>query len=131
MLSADQSRQLAIAVEHHLAGRYPEADRIYARLHAAAREDYQINHLLGVLRHQQGRSAEALPLLKKARQLLPRSAPTAMCYGLALGAVGRRAEAEAALRIAVNLDPRCGEAWGNLGAHYAVEGRFPEAINGF
>ncbi|HEX3731252.1 MAG TPA: tetratricopeptide repeat protein [Opitutaceae bacterium] len=128
MLSADQSSQLATAVEHHLAGRYPEADRIYSRLHAAAAEDYQVNHLFGVLRHQQGRSADALPLLKKARRLMPRSAPTAMCYGLALGALGRRDEAEAALRIAVNLDPRGGEAWGNLGAHYAVDGRTPEAI---
>ncbi len=131
MLSADQSSQLAVAVEHHLAGRWADAEGIYARIHAAAREDFQINHLLGVLRHQRGRSGEALPLLKKARRLMPRSAPTAMCYGLALAALGRRDEAEAALRIAVNLDPAGAEGWVNLGAHYAVDGRTAESIGCF
>lgn len=128
MLTDQQFAELSLAVEDHLAGRYPEAAGRYEALLAAAGEDYQVNHLLGTLRHQQGRSAEALPLLLKARALMPRSAPTAMCLGLVLAAVGRREEGERLLRLSVALDPKNCEGWANLGAHLAIAGRPDDAM---
>jgi len=51
-----------------------------------------------------------------------------MCLGLALGALGRRDEAETALRESLRLDPRSHEAWVNLGSLLTAAGRLTEAI---
>src|SRR5580658_2762918 len=119
MLSSAQQKELQSAVAHHLADRFDEAAAIYERLRARAPEDFQVNHLLGALRHQQGRAREALPLLEKARRSLPRSAPTLMCLGLVLSALGRHREAEKALGASLTLAPNNPEGWSNLGAIYA------------
>ena len=127
MLSEQQRLGLQEAVAHHLAGRFDQAEVAYERIREASPEDYQINHLMGTLRHQQGRPAEAVIFLSKARRSMPLSAPTLMCLGVALGALGRRDEAEKALRLAVNLDPKSCEAWANLGANFAVSGKMERA----
>ena len=111
-----------------IANRFGEAGEIYERLHAAAPDDFQVNHLLGVLRQQQGRPAEAVALLTRARRAVPFSAPTVMCLGLSLDALGRNTEAEKLLKLAVSLDPKCAEGLVNLGAHYGKRGRIEEAI---
>jgi protein O-GlcNAc transferase len=131
MLSPAQQAELQSAVSHHLAERYEEAARIYERIRARAPNDFQVNHLLGALRHQQGRAREALPLLERARRSLPRSAPTLMCLGLVLSSLGRHAEAEKALGASLTLAPGESEAWLNLGAIYAVSGRTEEALASF
>ena len=131
MLSAHQKRELEAAVAHHLAGRFDQAEAIYARIYASQPGDFQINHLMGTLRHQQGRPGEAVVLLSKARRCMPFSAPTLMCLGVALGAIGRKDEAEKALRLAVNLDPQSCEGWANLGANFAVAGKIEKAEESF
>jgi predicted O-linked N-acetylglucosamine transferase (SPINDLY family) len=131
MLSRAQQTELQSAVSLHLAERYDEAAVIYERIRSDSPDDFQVNHLLGALRHQQGRAAEALPLLEKARRKMPRSAPTLMCLGLALSALGRHREAEKALRASLALVPGDAEAWSNLGAIYAVSARTEEAIASF
>jgi predicted O-linked N-acetylglucosamine transferase (SPINDLY family) len=131
MLSSTQQARLQAAVSHHLAERYEEAAEIYEKIRTAAPDDFQVNHLLGALRQQQGRSREALVLLERARRRLPRSAPTLMCLGLALSALGRRREAEKALRASLALAPGDPEAWSNLGAACAVSGKTEEAIASF
>jgi predicted O-linked N-acetylglucosamine transferase (SPINDLY family) len=131
MLSPAQQNELQSAVVHHLADRFDAAAAIYERLRAHAPEDFQVNHLLGALRHQQGRAREALPLLEKARRSLPRSAPTLMCLGLVLSALGRHREAEKALGASLTLAPKNPEGWSNLGAIYAVSARTAEAIAAF
>jgi predicted O-linked N-acetylglucosamine transferase (SPINDLY family) len=131
MLSPAQQNELQSAVVHHLADRFDEAAGIYERIRAQAPDDFQVNHLLGALRHQQGRAREALPLLEKARRRMPRSAPTLMCLGLVLSALGRHREAEKALGASLTLAPNNPEGWSNLGAIYAVSARTTEAIASF
>ena len=131
MLAPEQQARLQAAVGHHLAERYDEAAGIYEQIRASAQKDFQINHLLGVLRHQQGRSAEALVLLEAARKAMPRSAPTLMCLGLALSALGRQREAEKALGASLTLAPNDAEAWANLGGVYAVSARTELALTSF
>jgi predicted O-linked N-acetylglucosamine transferase (SPINDLY family) len=131
MLSPRHRAELKTALAHHTADRLAEAAPIYERIHAAAPNDFQINHLLGTLRYQQGRHGEAVALLSEARRRLPMSAPTHMCLGVALGGLGRHGEAEKALRMAVGLDPKSCDGWANLGAHYAVIGATDEAIESF
>jgi protein O-GlcNAc transferase len=131
MLSPKQQARLQAAVAHHLAERFDAAAVIYEGLRTEAAADFQVNHLLGALRHQQGRPAAALVLLEKARRQMPRSAPTLMCLGLVLSALGRHPEAEKALGASLTLVPGDAEAWSNLGAVYAVSARTEEAIASF
>jgi predicted O-linked N-acetylglucosamine transferase (SPINDLY family) len=131
MLSKAQTGRLQEAARLQIAYRFDEAGEIYEKLHASAPGDFQVNHLLGVLRQQQGRPAEAVALLAKARRSVPFSAPTVMCLGLAFDALGRRAEAEKMLRMSVRLDPKSPEALVNLGAHYGKVGQTEEAITHF
>jgi len=131
MLDSKQQALLQVAVAHHLAERFGAAAAIYEDIRSTVPGDFQVNHLLGALRHQQGRSAEALHYLERARRSMPRSAPTLMCLGLALSALGRNREAEKALGAALTLAPGDAEAWSNLGAVYAVSARTEEALASF
>jgi len=131
MLSPKQQARLQAAVAHHLAERFDEAAALYEDIRREAPDNFQLNHLLGALRHQQGRPAAALVLLEKARRKMPCSAPTLMCQGLALSALGRHREAEKALGASLTLAPGDPEAWSNLGAVYAVSARTEEAIASF
>jgi protein O-GlcNAc transferase len=128
MPSAKHQALLQTAVNHHLAGRLNEAAKLYERIRGVEPDDFQVNHLLGTLRHQQGRPAEAVVLLTKARRRNPRSAATVMCLGVAQSALGRNVEAEATLREALRLDPKGFETWANLGALQVLAGRLTEAI---
>ncbi len=131
MFSPDQQVELQAAVRHHLAGALEPAAAIYERLAARAPRDYQVNHLLGTLRQQQGRPREALARLTRAGASRPLSAPTTMCLGVVLGALGRHADAEKTLRRAAALDPRSAETRANLGSQYLAMGRLPEAVASF
>jgi predicted O-linked N-acetylglucosamine transferase (SPINDLY family) len=128
MLTDKQHDRLQAAVRDHLARRFAEAAAVYEQLRTEAPDDFQVNHLLGVVRHQQGRAAEALPLLDRARRSMPRSAPTLMVLGLVLSALGRQLEAERVMGSALNLAPEDLEIWTNLGAVYSVVGKTSEAI---
>ena len=73
------------------------------------------NHLLGVLRCQQGEPAEAVTLLGKALAAAPQSAEIHAHYGLALHSAGRDQEALASLDRALALAPQQAEALNSRG----------------
>ena len=56
------------ALALHRQGRLDEADRIYGDILARDPEHFDALHLSGVLRHQQGKSAEALRLVAAVRR---------------------------------------------------------------
>lgn len=116
------------ALEHHKAGRLPQAAALYARIRAAAPRNFDAVHLAGTLELQQGRAEEAAATLALARKLDPRSAVCAMRLGVANNALGRYRDAEAALRAAVKLDPRLPEGWLHLGRSLEQLGRLHEAV---
>jgi len=116
------------ALHHHQAGRFAEADVLYAELRRAAPGSFDVVHLSGTLALQQGRLADALRLLASARRLDPRSAVCAMRHGMALNGLGRFAEAEAVLRKAQSLDGRTPEVPFHLGFALWKLGRVDEAM---
>lgn len=85
----------------------------------------------GVALAQEGRVAEALPLLDRAARLAPANAQIRLNRGVALLGVGRAAEAEAELRHAVELDPNYAEAHFNLGNVLRDAGQQAAAIDHF
>ena len=131
MLSTRQQSDLQAAVSSHLGGKWDAAGAIYERLVQTSPGDFQVNHLLGTLRQQQGRPQEALRFLTQARSLNRRSAPTLMCLGVVLDSLGRHDEAGEALRQSIELNPKAHEPWLNLGAHLILRGRLAEAEAAF
>ena len=72
-------------------------------------------HLLGLVRHKQGRPAEATELMRRSIELLPDHADFHNNLGEALRGAGRHAEAEQAYRRAIALNPNQADATANLG----------------
>ncbi len=128
MSPAQLQSLLQQAIAHHRANRLVEAAAIYTRIRSVAPRNFDAVHLLGVVAIQQGRSADAVELLRKAAALDPRQHVCRMRLGLALMGTGRGREAEAEFREALRLRPDFIEAWDNLAYCYKAQDRLKEAV---
>ena len=124
-------KELAAGVEHHQAGRYAQAARIYRRLLDANRNHVDALHLLGLAEHAQGRHAEARRLLEQAVRLSPRFAEAHGNLGLACHDAGDEAAAIGAYRQALALNPALAETWYNLGNALRGRGETAEALDAY
>ena len=86
-------------------GRLAEAERIYAAIVACMPDHFDALHLLGVLRQEQRRPAEALSLIAAALRLNARSADAHANYGVVLDGLGRHADAVESFERALAIDP--------------------------
>lgn len=84
-------------------------------------------HFLGLLRHRQGRSSQALVHLRQAVQALPAEAGPCNNLGNVHAALQQWAEAEQAYRAALKLQPDFADALANLGNACMRQGRADEA----
>ncbi len=121
-----------LAVQHHQAGRLPEAEGIYRQIIAAAPAFADAWQLLGALALQVGQPQTALELIDQAISLTPADAPCLADYqvnrGEALRGLGRRDEAVAALRGAIAVNPDHVAGHNNLGIVLNDLGRYAEAV---
>lgn len=115
----------------HQRGDLDGAARAYREALAREREHPLALHYLGVVHHQLGRHAEALPMLERAASLVPREPEFHNNLGLALAALDRNDEAIAAYLRAIALKPDHATASNNLGLAYQAVNRLPEAIAAF
>ena len=79
------------AVQLHQSRPLAEAERLYLQLQASRPADYQLLHLLALLRFHQGRHHEALQYGDAALKLQPAAAETISNRALSLQALGRPA----------------------------------------
>jgi predicted O-linked N-acetylglucosamine transferase (SPINDLY family) len=119
---------MRIAIEHHQAGHWAEAEGIYGQILAQVPGHADALHLLGALACQTGRPEPAIDLIGRAIALNPAVAEYHGNLGLALSKVGRLEEAIAAFRQALSLRPDYAEAHINLGVVFKAQGRPEEAI---
>src|SRR5438067_3770664 len=89
----------------HRQGRLAEAERIYAAIVACMPDHFEALHLLGVIRQEQSRPAEALSLIAAALRLNARSADAHADYGVVLAELGRDTEAVESFDRALALHP--------------------------
>jgi tetratricopeptide (TPR) repeat protein len=89
----------------HRQGRLAEAEHIYSAIVACMPDHFDALHLLGVLRQEQSRPAEALSLIAAALRLNARSAEAHANYGIVLDGLGRHAEALESFERALALEP--------------------------
>jgi protein O-GlcNAc transferase len=133
-VTADQrqaiARQFAAALDHHKAGRLPEAERLYRQVCAADPNHAGGFHRLGVVAHQLGRP-DAAELLKRAVTLRPDIAEAHNDLGNVLGAHGKFVQAVACFERAAVLKPDYADAHYNRGLALGNLGRFGDAAGSF
>ncbi|WP_206955792.1 tetratricopeptide repeat protein [Trinickia acidisoli] len=121
----------ARAYAAHRDGRLADAERDYRAALDADPVHTDALHLLGVLRHQQGRHEEAAELVGRAVALRPNDAALQLNLGNALKALGRLDGAIERFRNALTLAPEFPLAQYNLGNAYAQAGRHEDAVYAF
>jgi tetratricopeptide (TPR) repeat protein len=121
---------LQSALKAHRKGDIPTAERLYAKLLRAAPGDFNALHLLGVIRAQQRRLAEADRLIAKALEANI-SAEALNNHGSVLIELGREAEAISRLRRALLMKPGYGDAHFNLGNALRKSGQVEQACKSF
>ncbi|RKP59237.1 tetratricopeptide repeat protein [Pararobbsia silviterrae] len=115
----------------HQRGRLAEAERGYLAALQQSPDEVDALHLLGLLRHQQGRHTEAVDLLKRAVALRPRFAGAHLNLGNAWKALKRFDEAQASYRAALAAQPDMAHAHFNLANTLVTLEQHEEAIDHF
>ena len=125
----DQIEQtLAVATEHHRAGRTAEAERLYRDVLDASPGHPDALHLLGVIALQSGRAEEAVDRIGQAVAGDGSSPLFHANLGHALHACGRQREAALSFARALTLLTNEGEGWGNVGALANLIRRYDDDI---
>jgi tetratricopeptide (TPR) repeat protein len=124
---------LAIALQHHQAGRLPAAEQIYRQILDAEPDHAEALNLLGVVQAQAGRHQLAVEYISRALAVKRQWPEVQSNLGNALWQLGRQDEAAAALRSAVALKPDYALGFYNLGnvlrdLAYRGKAPFDEAI---
>ena len=125
---ATVSEALTIALMHHQSGRFQAAEHLYRQVLAAAPNQADAIHLLGVLAHQMGKHEVAVEYIKRAIELQENACAFHNNLGEAYRALQRTAEAAASYRRALELKPDYAEAHNNLGNALRAQGKPDEAI---
>ncbi len=128
MNAKNLSAALAEGHNYLRAGKLQDAANIYQSILAAAPEQPEALHHLGIVAYQLGRFQEALPLISKAVSLTPENATIYSNLGLVFEAVGKADLAESAYRYSIHLQPQNPEALYNLGNICKKQGKLSEAI---
>lgn len=124
----DEVPDLSGVLELARAGRTEEAEQQLRTRLASLPDDADTLHLLGLLCHQSGRSAEATGLIGRAIALAPAAAFMRANFAEVLRVQGELDQAEYQAREAVRLAPAQADSQFNLAAVLADRGSLNEAI---
>lgn len=129
--AAPEVNELREAYSAHQRGHLVEAERGYLAALQQTPDEVDALHLLGVLRHQQGRDPEAVGLLQRAVALRPRFAGAHLNLGNAWKALKQFDEAQASYRAALAVQPDFAHAHFNLANTLVTLEHHEEAIAHF
>ncbi len=121
---------LALALDRHMAGRFAEAEDLYARVLGVDPDHPDALHLLGMLMGQVGRHDLGLELVGRAAALRPEAPDIRIDRAVLLDAAGHHGPALEAGRRAMAIDPSFAEGWTDLSALLRNAGRTDAAIAG-
>jgi tetratricopeptide (TPR) repeat protein len=119
---------LAIAIQHHQAGRLQAAEQIYRQILAVQPNHADALNLLGVLAYQAGKHEVAVEYLRRAIGLNGTMPAFHNNLGNVLKDQGKLDEAVACYRRAMELEPDNALARNNLGLALGVQGNRDEAV---
>jgi predicted TPR repeat methyltransferase len=129
VLSADEA--LEFALQLHRDGSLEAAESLYRRVIAAAPDNLNALHYLGVLCHQQSRHAEAAELIERIIALDPQNADAHNNLGNVMEGLGNLSAAEACYRKALVLRPGHDPACNNLGVVLMAQSKEAEALDAY
>lgn len=112
---ASFSSLFKLAIQHHEAGRWQEAEIGYAHLQTIVPDNFELLHRRGVLNAQLGRFDTALELLKQAVLLNPQDSFACSNLGNVYKSIGDQSAALTCYQKAVELAPENASVWSNLG----------------
>jgi protein O-GlcNAc transferase len=119
---------LALALEHHKAGRLQAAKEVYQQVLQIDPYRAEALHSLGVVAHQQGEHELALTYMSQALQLRGDSVPLLNNLGEVYRTLGRLSEAIDCFRRALQLKSDIAELHNNLGNALKDQGQTSQAI---
>jgi tetratricopeptide (TPR) repeat protein len=122
------SQALAIAIQHHQAGRLQAAEQIYRQILALEPDHAEALHLLGVINAQSGDYQRAVDCISRALAVKPDWAEAHNNLGNALREQGKPHEAVPFLQRALQLKPDFAEAHNNLGIALKNSGKLDESL---
>jgi predicted O-linked N-acetylglucosamine transferase (SPINDLY family) len=122
-------QQLQLAVQHHQAGRLPEAESAYGAVLAQEPDHAEALHLLGVVMSQSARHAEAVALIRRAIAIHATDPQYHVNLALALRRAGDAQGAVDAYDKAIELSPALAKAHGGRGIALGMLGRHAEAAD--
>jgi tetratricopeptide (TPR) repeat protein len=122
---------MALALQHHQAGRLQAAEQIYRQVLASQPNHADALQLLGVIAHQVGKHELAIDHISRAIKLNADQPGYYNNLGEAYRALGKNGDAAACYRKALELHPNFAEAHSNLGAILNDEGKTEEALGCF
>jgi tetratricopeptide (TPR) repeat protein len=128
---AAEEELLDKGLEHHLAGRLGEAERLYQEFLRFSPLHPDGLHLLGLLQHQQGQHGAAIDYICRAISVKPGSTVFWTNLSAVYQALKLLPEAVDAAGQAVRLNPDYAEAHNNLGVALLALGRLNEAAASF
>ncbi len=125
-VTVDQA--MAIALQHHQAGRWAEAAGIYQQVIGMQQNHAGALHLLGVVTGQRGGLMEGIGLIRRAIAIYPKEASFHSNLGKFMSDAGLMDDAIVAYRAALRLQPNHAKAHNNLAAALFAKGLLDDAI---
>jgi Flp pilus assembly protein TadD len=125
---SSKTETLALALQHHRAGRIQQAEQLYRSILEAGSSDPQVWCYLGTAQLALGRPAQAEASYRKAIELRPQLAEAYADLGVAQAHQGKFGEAAANIQQALQLRPNYPEALSNLGILFNQLGRPADAV---
>jgi predicted O-linked N-acetylglucosamine transferase (SPINDLY family) len=122
---------LAAALQHHQAGRLPQAEQLYRRILTADPHHADALHLLGVVANQAGAPQAAVDLIGRAIAVRGDAPHFHVHLAMALKALGRLDDAIASYHRALALAPDNATAHNNLGLTLQAQGQLGDALESY
>jgi len=124
-------KTLEVAVEHHRAGRFQQAEALYRQILQTDPNHADALHLLGLIAHHVGQHDIATDLIRKAIANNPGVPDFHNNIGLVFAAIGKPEEAIRAYQQTLHLKPDYAAAHFNMGNVLVTQGDFNAAIEEF
>jgi tetratricopeptide (TPR) repeat protein len=131
MVAMTIEQAFAVAIAHHRAGRFAEAEEGYRKILVHRPQHAQALHLLGIVAFATHRYVDAAILIQRAIAASPAEASYHSDLGLTYRIAGRLDEAAVCFRRAVELNPSLAAAHLNLGEALHEMSRFDDAIESY
>ncbi|MGE0736881.1 MAG: tetratricopeptide repeat protein [Alphaproteobacteria bacterium] len=130
-MTEDRRARVDRAMKLHRVGKFADAGTIYADLLREQPADARVLHLAALAHYQSGDARSAVPLIREAVRLSPRTSEFVYVYGVVLQALHQWDEAAASYEAAIVLDPRNAHAHNGWGAVHQFKGRNDDAVRAY